>query len=95
MDDKLFSELLESVEEGGKIVKGEKEPGRKFVFDSLAIKKIRTDFGNTQVEFAKMMGVSVKTLRNWEQGIRKPEGPARALLTVTAKYPKVVKKALL
>ena len=37
-----------------------------------------------------MIGISVKTLRNWEQGRRKPEGPARVLLQVAAKHPEAV-----
>jgi putative transcriptional regulator len=41
-----------------------------------------------------MIGVSVSTLRNWEQGRRVPEGPARALLMVAAKNPKAVSDAL-
>jgi putative transcriptional regulator len=41
-----------------------------------------------------MIGVSVATLRNWEQGRREPEGPARALLKVVAAMPKAVEKAL-
>jgi len=41
-----------------------------------------------------MIGVSVGTLQNWEQGRRKPEGPARALLQVAAKNPKAVIEAL-
>jgi putative transcriptional regulator len=41
-----------------------------------------------------MIGVSVATLRNWEQGRRHPEGPARALLRVTAEDPDAVARAL-
>ena len=41
-----------------------------------------------------MIGVSVATLQNWEQGRRKPEGPARALLRVAAKNPQAVMEAL-
>ncbi|HYO76189.1 MAG TPA: hypothetical protein VE010_06960 [Thermoanaerobaculia bacterium] len=41
-----------------------------------------------------MIGVSVATLQNWEQGRRQPEGPARALLVVASKAPEVVAKAL-
>ncbi|PYV38295.1 MAG: transcriptional regulator, partial [Acidobacteria bacterium] len=48
----------------------------------------------SQAEFALMIGVSVATLKNWEQGRRTPEGPARALLKVAAKNPKAVAEAL-
>lgn len=48
----------------------------------------------SQEEFALMIGMSVATLQNWEQGRRRPEGPARALLRVAAKNPQAVAKAL-
>ena len=52
------------------------------------------DLHKTQSEFALLIGVSVSTLQNWEQGRRKPEGPARALLKVASKNPDAVCKAL-
>jgi putative transcriptional regulator len=55
---------------------------------------VRKKLGRSQTAFAAMIGVSVATLRNWEQGRRRPEGPARALLRVAAKNPKAVKEAL-
>lgn len=48
----------------------------------------------TQTEFAKAMGISVHTLRNWEQGRRKPEGPALALLRIAAKHPMIIRRSL-
>ena len=48
----------------------------------------------TQTDFAKAMGISVHTLRNWEQGRRKPEGPALALLTIAAKHPWIIRRSL-
>ncbi len=48
----------------------------------------------TQVEFALAMGISVHTLRNWEQGRRKPEGPAIALLRIAARHPRVLRENL-
>ena len=50
--------------------------------------------GQSQEEFALMIGVSVATLRNWEQGRRTPEVPALALLRVAARNPKAVAEAL-
>ena len=41
---------------------------------------IRAKFAATQKEFAKLIGISVETLRNWEEGRRRPHGRARALL---------------
>ena len=58
------------------------------------IKAIRHGLAKSQAEFAKMIGVSLNTLQNWEQGRRQPEGPARALLRVTAENPAAVAHAL-
>jgi putative transcriptional regulator len=59
-----------------------------------SVRRLRTDLGQSQVEFALMIGVSVATLRNWEQGRRTPDGPALALLRVTAQNPAAVVEAL-
>ena len=89
-----FEQLVESVREAGAIRRGEKEPSREFYFEPADVRRIRTRLGKTQREFAFLIGVSVATLRNWEQGRRRPEGPARALLKVASKNPKVVSEAL-
>jgi len=54
---------------------------------------IRKRLGLSQPEFARFMGVSVATLRNWEQARREPQGPARSLLLVAARQPEAVIKA--
>jgi putative transcriptional regulator len=54
---------------------------------------IRRTLGLSQPEFARFMGVSVATLRNWEQARREPQGPARSLLLVAKKQPEAVIKA--
>ncbi|MDP8207091.1 MAG: NadS family protein [Candidatus Electryonea clarkiae] len=86
----LFDELLESVKQGGEILRGETEPDRIFRLDQPDVRLIRDHYGLSQTKFAKMLGISVSTLRNWEQGRRKPEGAARVLLLVAAKYPEAV-----
>ncbi len=48
----------------------------------------------TQVEFARAMGISVHTLRNWEQGRRFPEGPALALLRIAARHPRILRESI-
>lgn len=55
---------------------------------------VRERLGISQAAFARMFGVSVWTLRNWEQGRRRPEGPARALLRVIEREPEAAKRAL-
>jgi putative transcriptional regulator len=90
MKEELFNELVESVREGGKILRGKKKPSRTFVIKAPNVKQIRADYNLSQTEFAALMGISVKTLRNWEQGRRVPEGAARVLLQVAAKHPEVI-----
>jgi DNA-binding transcriptional regulator YiaG len=55
---------------------------------------LRRFVGLTQLQFAEALGISVHTLRNWEQGRRIPEGPARALLRVAARHPRVLRENL-
>ncbi len=55
---------------------------------------LRQFVGLTQVRFAEAMGISVHTLRNWEQGRRLPEGPAVALLRIAARHPKIIRENL-
>lgn len=90
MKKELFEELLESVKQGAAIMKGEIEPSRVFHFPETEVKKLRKHYGLSQNKFASLMGISVATLRNWEQGRRKPEGPAKVLLMVAAKHPDVL-----
>ena len=90
MKDKLFSELVESVREGGAILRGEVVPARAFKVDGPNVKRIRARYELSQREFAALLGISVRTLQNWEQGRRTPEGPARVLLQVADKHPDAV-----
>ena len=94
MKKQAFDELTASVKQAGKIRRGEMAPARKTTFKPTIVKSIRKELGLTQEEFAMMIGVSVATLRNWEQGRRVPEGPARALLRVAAENPEAVAEAL-
>lgn len=90
MKDELFQELVNSVREGGAILRGETSPTRAFVVEVPDVKKIRASYKLSQAEFAALLGISVKTLQNWEQGRRIPEGAARVLLQVAAKHPEAV-----
>ena len=90
MNDELFAELVESVREGGAILRGEKEPSRRFELAAPDVKQIRERYELSQSEFAALLGVSIKTLQNWEQGRRSPHGAARVLLHVADKHPDAV-----
>lgn len=56
------------------------------------IAALRRFVGLTQVQFALAMGISVHTLRNWEQSRRHPEGPAIALLRIAARHPRIIRE---
>ena len=94
MEKKQFDELVKSMEEGAEMIQGKQSPSRRFSYPPSEIREIRLKIGKNQTEFSHMLGVSVKTLRNWEQGQRTPNGPARALLKVVSKHPKLVEDAL-
>jgi putative transcriptional regulator len=94
MKDENFNELLASVKEGSSILKGEKETSRKFHLEHVDIKHIREGYNLTQEQFATMFGISVRTLRNWEEVRRVPKGPAMVLLQVAAKHPEAVLDAV-
>ena len=94
MNDEMFNELVQSMEEASAIIKGEMKPSRVFVYSPLNVKKIRENAKKNQEEFAQMIGVSIGTLRNWEQGRRQPEGPALALLRLVAFDPDYVAQVL-
>jgi putative transcriptional regulator len=90
VNDRLFSELLASIREGGAILRRERAPARAFVVGEPNVKRLRATYRLSQDGFAALLGISVKTLRNWEQGRRTPEGAARVLLQVAAKHPEAV-----
>ena len=95
MDKKDFEDLLESIDQARRWVRGEDVPGFRVHFppggDVAAIRK-RT--GLSQTAFARQIGVPVATLRNWEQGRRCPDGPARVLLALLDKDPEIVARTL-
>jgi putative transcriptional regulator len=94
MSSELFKELAESIKKAGRIQKGQAKPSRLFTYDAIDIRKLRESVDVSQAQFARMIGVSKDTLQNWEQGRRRPRGPAKALLRVFEKDPKAVVRAL-
>lgn len=94
MKDAEFAELLDSVRQAGRIRRGKLKPGRITTFKPADVRAVRAKLGKSQAEFALLIGVSVGTLRNWEQGRRTPEGPALALLRVADRNPRAVIEAL-
>lgn len=89
MKAKMSDELLASVREGGAILRGEKRPARRFVIEASGVRAIREKTTLSQSEFAHLIGVSVKTLQNWEKDRRQPTGPAAALLRLISRQPRL------
>ncbi|MGQ0571472.1 MAG: helix-turn-helix domain-containing protein [Armatimonadota bacterium] len=90
MNARLFDQLIASVREGGAILRGDAAPSRSFVADGPSVKRLRAVYRLSQAGFAALLGISVKTLRNWEQGRRRPDGSARVLLQVAVRHPDAV-----
>lgn len=96
---KVGDELIQGMENAVAHARGRKRIARKTVVavtvpDAVDVRRIRRKLRMTQEEFALRYGFSVKNIRNWEQGIRQPEGPARAYLVVIDREPKMVERAL-
>jgi DNA-binding transcriptional regulator YiaG len=78
-----FSRAIERSQRD-RLINGQVEPGD--------IAALRVFVGLTQAQFAQALGISVYTLRDWEQGRRKPEGPAMVLLRIAARHPKIIRE---
>ena len=94
MDNDMFDELMTSVQEMDGIVKGQKQPTRRFEFREPEVKAIREKMGVSQDKFAVILGVSKRTVENWEQGRRHPTGAARSLLKIFEADPQHALEAL-
>ena len=88
--------MIESAQQALAFAKGKKNHGCEVhVPDDIDVKAIREKIALSQGEFAKLFGLSKRTLEHWEHGRRVPSGPARAFLTVIAREPDAVRRALL
>lgn len=94
MKRRMFDQLLQSVKEGGAILRSENKTARRFTVGSPEVKAVREKTSLSQSEFARLIGVSVKTLQNWEQDRRRPTGPAVALLRIIGQEPKLAIEAI-
>ena len=94
MDTKLFEQLVESIQQADLIMKGKMQPGRVTEFPLMEVQAIRAKTGLSQSGFAQVLGVSRRTLENWEQGRRNPTGPARTLLRIVDADPEGVLRTL-
>ena len=94
MKNELFEGLCESLNQAIAIEKGTAKPSRKFTYEPIDIRKIREKHALSQKQFANKLGISASTLRNCEQGIRKPEGPANVLLRIIDAHPELLNEPL-
>ena len=91
MDKKAFAELASSVRDMGRHMRGAKVAGARVIrVREPNVRTIRRKSGLSQSQFAVLIGVSLRTLQNWEQGRTRPTGPARALLRIVEKNPKAI-----
>jgi putative transcriptional regulator len=94
MKKELFNELLQSVKEAAAIERGKLKPSRSFEIKTANdVARVRNRLGLSQNKFARLLGISENTLQNWEQGRRKPAGPAKILLKVALRHPQALLEA--
>ena len=95
MNEKQFAELKDAVGMMARHVRGERVAGMRVIeAPEPDVKVIREAANVSQSEFARLIGINVRTLQNWEQNRSRPTGPARALLKIVSASPKSAIKAL-
>jgi putative transcriptional regulator len=94
MKDSDFQSLVQGFKETAAFLKGEATSVRIHISPEIDVAAIRRKAALSQSRFAEMTGVSIGTLRNWEQGRRVPDGSARVLLAMLAKNPRIVEEVL-
>ncbi len=92
---KAFDRIMQGLREAAAHARGDKLPGLKLhVRREVDVSAIGRRTGLSQAAFSQRIGVSTGTLRNWEQGRRAPDGPARVLLALLARNPRIGEDAL-
>lgn len=92
---KAAERIMQGLREAAAHARGAKVPGlRMHIPDKIDVLAIRQKTGLSQAAFSSRIGVSAGTLRNWEQGRRTPDGPARVLLSLLSRNPRIVEETL-
>ena len=87
--------IMRGLREAAVHARGAKVPGlRMHIPEEIDVYAIRQKTGLSQAAFSSRIGVSAGTLRNWEQGRRTPDGPARVLLSLLSRNPRIVEETL-
>jgi putative transcriptional regulator len=96
MSKRAIDAIMAGIEDAVAYAKGDKRRGKAHVVKvpQVNVRAARRRLGMSQDRFAQNFGVSAATVSNWEQGRRRPEGPARVLLAVIDREPEAVKRAL-
>jgi putative transcriptional regulator len=90
-----FDRIMQGLQEAVAHARGAEVPGMTLhVPETVDVAAVRRQTGLSQAAFSRRIGVSTATLRNWEQGRRRPEGPARVLLAMLARNPRIVEETL-
>lgn len=97
MTEKQWKKWEESRDIGKEILKGVGDIkagriGRRYTTESYPIVRAREKSGLSQAEFARLLGVSVRTIQDWEQGRREPSAAAKTLIKVAELHPTVLRK---
>lgn len=90
---KAFTDIAEGLADAIGHARGEASGVVEHRPESLDVKAIREKTGMSQQRFCAAFGISIGTLRHWEQGLRAPRGPARVLLKVVENDPEAVIRA--
>jgi putative transcriptional regulator len=91
---KTYTEINAGLEDAVAHAKGKKSVAREHRIEPIDVRSIREKTGMSQQRFCATFGISIGTLRHWEQGLRSPRGAARVLLKVVDHNPKAVIKAV-
>ena len=88
-DRNIGQEILEGIKEIKRFKKGEMKLHTRNLNEPSPAKITRKKLRLSQSAFASLMGVSPRTIQDWEQGRRKPQGPAKSLLRIAEQHPEI------
>ena len=88
-DRNIGQEILEGIEEIKRFKKGSLKLVARSLREPSPAKTIRKKLNLSQSDFASLMGVSPRTIQDWEQGRRNPQGPAKSLLRIAEQHPEI------
>lgn len=96
MAGKAFDKIMDGLTDALAYAEGDKSRGKAHEVEVpiVDVRAARKKLGLSQDKFAKAFKINPSTLRKWEQGTRRPHGPARVLLTVIEREPEAVRRAL-